>query len=80
MGDVNIHLEKVKFCHLIDAFNNLQFVADSTHEQYGTLDIVLTSDPDCTKATEVTEVGLSDHRLVHWTFSTVCPPPDLLND
>lgn len=76
-GDMNIHLERPTdadtqmFYQLTDAFRLRQLVCEQTHDHGGLLDVVLSS----VDVVTVSELGLSNHKLIHWSISTArsCP-------
>jgi len=80
-GDVNIRLERtsdphaVEFVDLLAAYSLVKRVQDMTHDNGGTLDVVCTRDDLRKPHVEAVDVGLSDHRLLHWTSQLQCPPP-----
>ena len=51
---------------LLSAYGLEQHVRDQTHTRGGTLDIVVTSPDLKPKELKVTDVGFTDHSLVHW--------------
>lgn len=72
--DLNVHLERPsdvdsqKLELLISSFDLKQFVHDSTHVHGGLLDVVISSGKCEPLDVTAVEVGLSDHKLVHWTL------------
>lgn len=73
-GDLNVHLEDLgdvdsqKLAELISSFDLRQYVQAPTHDHGGLLDVVITSEQCAPPDVTVADVGLSDHKLVHWTL------------
>lgn len=80
-GDMNIHLERPddvdsqRFAQL-DGHGFQQIVREPMHEHGGLLDVVLTSVNEMSEEAVVSESGLSDHKVVHWTIPTVTSCPE----
>jgi len=74
VGDFNIHVccqsnsLSQEFCDLIDAFNLLQWVKNSTHIQGHTLDLVLSHGIDVTDII-LSDFLLSDHKPILFSLS-----------
>jgi len=50
-------------------------VNEATHDHGGLLDIVASRDDLLTPTVDVVDVGLSDHRLLHWSVMVSRPAP-----
>jgi len=80
-GDINIRLERVfnpnvvEFSELLADHTLTQRVDGATYDAGGTLDVVCTRDDLPPPAIDIIDVGLSDHRLLHWTSSLRRSPP-----
>ena len=80
-GDINIRLERmndplsVEFCELLAGYGLTQCVSGPTHDAGGTIDVVCTRDDMPLPNVDITDIGLSDHRLLSWSSRLLRPPP-----
>lgn len=80
-GDIDIHFEQQadadswKFTQLFKVHKLHQIVSELTHDYGGLLYVVLTSADETPEDVAVSESRLSDHKVIHWTISTVLPSP-----
>ena len=80
-GDFNIHIEKPNDPHtrtlldLIAAYDFSSRVNVPTHDLGGTLDVVFSRTDSPPIAVNVSDPGVSDHRLVTWNLSFDRPSP-----
>ena len=72
-GDLNLRLERqcdpyaLEFNNLLSDYGLLQHVCGPTHDLGGTLDVVCTRSDLPAPSVQVTDVGISDHRLLCWS-------------
>jgi len=80
-GDFNIRWDRPDSCdsrHLLDVFDFRGLrcrVSSLTHDRGGILDVVATRTDLDTPDVDVLDVGISDHRLLHWSCQLERPPP-----
>lgn len=77
-GDVNFHRERLpdaesQKCCQLDAFRLCQLGTEPTHDHGELLDVVLTSAEEGIDDVMVSQSGLSDPKVIHWTISTARP-------
>ena len=58
----------IRFTDMLTSFGLKQRVDQPTHDQNGILDVVITRTNLPSQFIKVTDVGLSDHRLVQWSL------------
>lgn len=70
LGDINIHIERdddphaIEFSSILQSFDFLQHVTESTHKDGGLLDVVITRGFEVVTDVMFTETGMSDHVLI----------------
>lgn len=81
VGDFNIRLDRPddpasrQFTDTLAAYGLVHQQTPPTHDDGGLLDVVATRQDLPQPHVEITDVGLSDHRLLQWTVSLVKPAP-----
>lgn len=79
VGDMNIHLKRAtdsdsrKLAQLLETFNLSQLVREPIHALGGLLDAVIAPDEVVSNDVTVSDVGLSDHMLIHWSVTVSRP-------
>jgi len=74
-GDLNIRFDRpadsatIRTIDLLSSFGVAQCVTQPSHDRGGILDVVITTDDCAPAAINVSDAGLSDHRVVHWLFN-----------
>lgn len=72
--DIIIHLERPtdagsqRFLKLTDTHKLCKLVCEPTHDQWGLLVVVLTTAAETAEDVTVSESGLSDHKIMHWSI------------
>jgi len=70
LGDINIHFERhsdphaTEFLSILQSFDFLQHVTETTHKEGGLLDVVITRGIESVNDIMLTETGMSDHMLI----------------